>query len=211
MKDIDKNGIYRIKNKSNNKLYIGSTSNKLGFKERWKMHRRDLRGNKHCNDYLQKSWNKYGEDQFEFEILEICEKHECVDKEQNYINDLNPEYNICKVAGSSLGRKHSAETKIKISKNRDYGEPWNKGKKMPKEFGEKVSNSQKNSKACKLNIAKLNKSKRKPVIGTHIETGEIVELEYMKQDSRFHGSGIKACINGKIKSYKKYKWQFKNS
>lgn len=211
MDNMDKNGIYKIINNVNGDYYIGSTANKLGFKERWKVHRRDLRNNNHCNDYLQKAWNKYGEEAFEFKIVEICEKDECIKLEQKYLDNEKPKYNLCKTAGNTLGRKHSKETRVKISQNREYSEPWNKGLTMSETSKQKMSIAQKNSTLCRENIIKLNKSKRKPVIGVHIETGEEIELEYMKQDPRFFSSGIKACISGKIKSYKKYKWSFKNS
>lgn len=38
-------------------------------------------------------------------------------REQYYIDSLNPEYNILKMAGSRLGHKHSEETKAKLRKN----------------------------------------------------------------------------------------------
>lgn len=38
-------------------------------------------------------------------------------REQYYIDTLKPEYNICKIAGSSLGVKHSAESNKKKSDN----------------------------------------------------------------------------------------------
>jgi len=203
-------GIYKITNKINGKFYIGSTSNKLGFNKRWQKHKRELNINKHSNLHLQNAWNKYGETSFSFEILETCEKEKCIEKEQFYIDTLNPQYNICKIAGSTLGKKHSIETRIKIGKNRNYGPAWNKGKNMSGEYKIAMSKCQKESKICQERILALNKTKQKPVIGIHIETGEIIELDFMSQNSNFHGSGIKASILNKTKSYKKYKWYFKN-
>jgi group I intron endonuclease len=55
-------------------------------------------------------------------------------REQYYIDTLVPEYNIQKIAGSSLGKTHSAETKIKISEAL-------KGKKHTEETKEKMSES----------------------------------------------------------------------
>ena len=48
------------------------------------------------------------------DILEYCDKKNVRTREQHYINILNPEYNILKFAGSSLGHKHSEETIAKI-------------------------------------------------------------------------------------------------
>ena len=59
---MKKFGIYKITCKVNNKIYIGSTE--VCFKQRFKKHKQRLRNNYHENDYLQKSWNKYGEDNF---------------------------------------------------------------------------------------------------------------------------------------------------
>lgn len=62
-----KNVIYKIRNITNNKFYVGSTHDS---RERFRTHRTQLRGNKHHCKHLQASWNKYGEDFFKFEVLE---------------------------------------------------------------------------------------------------------------------------------------------
>jgi group I intron endonuclease len=59
--------VYRIKNVVSGSFYIGSSSN---LKERWRSHRKQLRGKRHPNKHLQASWNKHGEDCFLFEILD---------------------------------------------------------------------------------------------------------------------------------------------
>lgn len=66
---MDQTGIYQIKNLVNEKLYIGETGD--GFETRWKSHKRELKGNYHNNKHLQRSWNKYGECNFEFSVVEI--------------------------------------------------------------------------------------------------------------------------------------------
>lgn len=57
---------------------------------------------------------KYGYSNFKVEILEFCNKDEVLAREQYYLDLLKPEYNILTVAGSSLGYKHSEETKVKL-------------------------------------------------------------------------------------------------
>ena len=80
---MKKFGIYKITCKVNNKIYIGSTE--VCFKQRFKKHKQRLRNNYHENDYLQKSWNKYGEDNFVFEILEeISDKSKVKEIEESY-------------------------------------------------------------------------------------------------------------------------------
>lgn len=58
---------------------------------------------------------KYGYSSFSLEILEYCEPGKCLEREQYYIDTLNPEYNIQKTAGSPLGHKHTDEARMKIS------------------------------------------------------------------------------------------------
>lgn len=89
-------GIYKIENKVNGKVYIGQSVN---IENRWKQHKAGLRNNHHRNDYLQKSWNKYGEDNFDFVVLCECNENELDDNEINYINqykstDDNYGYNL---------------------------------------------------------------------------------------------------------------------
>lgn len=108
-----KTGIYSIKNKINGKCYIGSTSSSFYFRIRH--HINALNRNSHSNIYLQNAWNKYGKNAFEFNIIEEAEPLNCLVREQYYIDNLKPEYNLCQIAGSRLGQNHSNETKVKMS------------------------------------------------------------------------------------------------
>lgn len=64
---------------------------------------------------IYKALLKYGYSQFKFEIIEYCDPSKLIEREQYYIDSLKPEYNVLKTAGSSLGAKHSEETKAKIA------------------------------------------------------------------------------------------------
>lgn len=104
-------GIYQIKNKLNEHRYIGSTKN---FKKRWNIHKKDLAKQKHHSYILQKAVNKYGIENFIFEILEECDVCFLVEKEQKFLDEMNPEYNILKnVDGSN--RTFTEETRKKMS------------------------------------------------------------------------------------------------
>lgn len=61
--------IYAIRNRVNGHAYIGSTK---GYKARWHTHRSTLRRKTHHSFVLQRAWNKYGEEAFEFKILLVC-------------------------------------------------------------------------------------------------------------------------------------------
>ena len=107
-------GVYQIRNAINDKIYIGSAVN---IQKRWREHISALKKNKHHSRYLQRSWNKYGEKNFEFVILEECEpvKETLLEREQFYLDTLSSEYNISPTAGSRLGAISSEETCKKIS------------------------------------------------------------------------------------------------
>lgn len=83
-------GIYKIKNLLNNKCYYGSSKD---IEKRWRTHKNHLNGGKHHNTPLQRSWDKYGEESFIFEVVEECDEKILLEREQHYL-DSKPEYNI---------------------------------------------------------------------------------------------------------------------
>lgn len=102
IEDLYKTGIYKINCLANNKVYIGSACgtksrpiNKNGFCRRWREYINDLKANKHRNKHLQFAWNKYGENSFQFEIIEFCVQEKALEREKYYINifqSANHEY-----------------------------------------------------------------------------------------------------------------------
>lgn len=144
--DINLSGIYKILNMANGKFYVGSA---VRFKKRWELHRHHLRNNKHDNRHLQHAWNKYGEVSFQFSIVELCAKSDLLVKEQDYVTQLNPAYNICKVvAKSRLGVKSSKEHIAKIIKA-------NTGQKRSAEACRNIGLAKLGTKASEETIAKL--------------------------------------------------------
>jgi len=79
-------GIYKIIC-INNKFYIGSS---IDIDRRLKEHKRLLKRNKHPNKYLQNCWNKYGEKNFRFEIIEtVNDVERLLIREQQWIDKTN--------------------------------------------------------------------------------------------------------------------------
>ena len=123
--------IYQITNLGNNKKYIGQTTQQPAV--RWSQHKSTLKKNKCNNIYLQRAWNKYGENNFVFEMLEVCSTlSELNDKEWAYIqkyntNNISEGYNIR--AGGNSGGAMSSATKQKLSTIRMGKSPSNKGMK----------------------------------------------------------------------------------
>ena len=60
---------------------------------------------------------KYGYSNFTLEILEYCDIANLTEREQYYLDKLNPRYNTLKIASSSLEYTLTEETKTKISKS----------------------------------------------------------------------------------------------
>lgn len=111
---LDKSGIYQILNKITNKSYIGSTSQTIY--KRIHHHLCMLRKGTHKNSHLQHTWDKYGEDNFTFIILDNVEKEHVLAKEQEYIDLFGIEnlYNINSFAtGTNQFSKETLEKRGK--------------------------------------------------------------------------------------------------
>jgi group I intron endonuclease len=111
----NKSGIYRWNNLITGKSYVGSA---ISLNDRfWTYYSLNtlkciLNRRKSA---IYSAIIKYGHSKFSLDILEYCEPSILILKEQYYIDNLNPEYNILKVAGSRLGSKHSEKTKTLLS------------------------------------------------------------------------------------------------
>lgn len=108
---MNNSGIYSISFGTD--IYIGSASH---LQKRKNAHLHGLRYAKHHNVIMQRLYDKYKEDNFQFKVLLICNKNNLLFYEQLMIDKLKPKLNISKDATSPmLGRKHSTETKLKMS------------------------------------------------------------------------------------------------
>lgn len=119
MKNIGKDlknkciGIYKITCKGNNQFYIGSSTN---IKYRWQVHLSTLRKGNHHSVYMQRSFNKYGEDSFKFEVIHLMkDKDEQLLRtlEFHYITLYKPKFN----SGAFSIYEVSEEWKRKISES----------------------------------------------------------------------------------------------
>lgn len=113
-------GIYIIKSTINDKCYVGSA---ISIIRRIRDHKNFLRNDKHYNKKLQNHYNKYGIDSLSYNILEYCDKSILIEREQYFIDNLRPFFNICKIAGTTLGITYkiyepTKEKKKKISNSR---------------------------------------------------------------------------------------------
>lgn len=134
-------GVYCIINIINRKKYAGSSIN---IKNRWQQHKNKLRRGRHENLYLQREFNKYGEDAFDFRVLIYTKPEEALPLEQlildNYFDLF--EYNIARNATApTLGRKFSEEHRRKISESHRGENNPNFGKHFSDETRAKMSKS----------------------------------------------------------------------
>lgn len=148
-------GIYKIINKNNKRVYIGSSQN---LKSRWKVHLYRLRHQTHHNQFLSNDFAKCGEQAFEFVVVEECEKEFLAIREQfwlnHYYDDQNQCYNLRKVAESNRGfkmsdasrRKKSAAMKGRVPKPEvlEASRQARLGAKLPPDVCAKMANYQRN-------------------------------------------------------------------
>lgn len=109
-------GIYCIRNLKNGNLYIGSSEN---IYYRLKRHECDLKKNRHGNQHLQNSFNKYGIENFIGFILERCEINKLEQREQYWMDFYNPIYNK-RPANRNLPMEKSARLKISETLKRKH-------------------------------------------------------------------------------------------
>ena len=143
-------GIYKIENLINHKVYIGQS---VVVENRLNHHKQMLNNDKHFCPHLQHAWNKYGKDNFSFEVLEECLKEE-LDAKETYWLDYYGGYeseitynqrsagqethNVSeetkeKLRKANLGKKYSAETVAKrvekIKGHPYWGRKWTEEEK----------------------------------------------------------------------------------
>ena len=200
-------GIYIIFNRISKLVYVGSS---FDVKTRFYRHLLRLRKKSHENKHLQYAFNKYGEESFKFTCIKIfynISDKELRLQEQTYIDKINPKrlYNLCPVAGSTKSKKHTQETKDKISASLE-------GKTHLQETKDKIKNSLKGR-----NVGKEFKNRQKPVLQIDISTGETINefktakvAEEILNIKRTHISEI--CRGSKSrKTAGGFIWKYKNS
>lgn len=158
---LDCSGIYKIENISNGRYYIGSSQN---IRKRRNSHLIQLRKNNHHCSQLQKAYNKYGEKNFKFIVIEVTDN--LTDREQYYLDNSDKDiiYNTFMSAYSvsgpdhpMYGKTHTEEAKTKIKERRSlqtisHSEETRKkigksniGKKLSKESIEKMKKTKRNN------------------------------------------------------------------
>lgn len=99
-------GVYKITNKINNKCYIGISTN---IEHRWEQHKNPYNWDRESSKLLYKAFQKYGLENFNFDIIEQCEISQLSQKEEFYIsfyNSYKNGYNMTAGGETNQGESH---------------------------------------------------------------------------------------------------------
>lgn len=143
-------GIYKITNLITGQIYIGLS---VDCQSRIYVHKHKLKNNNHKNQHLQNSWNKYGEINFSFEIIEESLPEDLPELEKKTIEKYES-YDKTKGFNKSFGGEHNLpteETRIKLSK------ACKKRKPVSEETRRKISIANKGKKRTEEEKAYLSK------------------------------------------------------
>ena len=153
-------GIYLIRNKINNKVYIGQSRN---IKQRWSRHKCDLNKGIHGNKHLQKSYNKYGKENFEFKIVELCDEAELDSLEVYWIKKFDSVNYTKGYNNESGGNKNKRFSEERIKSITGEGNPMF-NKKHTEETKNAIRNKNRGQNS-KLTVKQVSEIKKKFLLG----------------------------------------------
>lgn len=162
-----KSGIYCWTNKINGKQYVGSAVN---LRVRVSRYTQPYYMISKGNTTIMKAFLKYGYSNFELSILEFCDSSVLLIREQYWLDNLKPAYNMAKIAGNTLGVKHRLDV-IELLQRQKLGVFWTLERKQ---------------KFSKYKIE--NPNNVYPVKITNIYTGEIIHFKSIQSAAKFMGS-----------------------
>lgn len=225
-----RSGIYCIENLTTNKKYIGQSVDVDG---RWSKHKSELNHGNHDNDYLQKAWNKYGEENFCFSVLECCDISELDEKEIYYIDlyntlDRDSGYNL-RSGGQNSGHKVSNYVRQKQSNAakqtyenneelrnkrkedalRQWADPEIREKRSGKNNGMygKTHSDEAKEKIRKSRLGNPRHKNDTSVLCVELNIIFKNAAEAAKEFSTYSGNILKAC-QGKRQTCSGYHWKF---
>ena len=204
MSNEDCGGVYRIVNNVNDKLYIGSS---IHVNKRLYEHQSTLKSNCHHNSHLQRAWNKYGEDSFSFEILEVIDGDtDTLRKREQYWIDyyksynFNVGYNISHSAMGNSGSEVSEETKEKIRQKTSGELNHFYGKRHTAETKKKMRKNH-------VDVSGGNHPRATPVLCVELNAVFDCTRDAERQLGINHAH-ISACCKGQRKTAGGYHWNY---
>lgn len=130
-------GIYICTCSGNGKQYIGQSKD---VKLRKCQHLSELRYGKHYNDYMQKSYNKYGENSLEWDVLEYCSPDMLDEREQYWIKAYGTFSNgFNGTAGGSFNRVYIRTDEFKEALSAKMKQTWEYDIERRKKFSQNMT------------------------------------------------------------------------
>ena len=191
-------GIYKVTNKINGKVYIGQS---VDIGRRWRQHM--TAGD---DIYFHKAIQKYGVENFEWEVIEKCKKSELDERESywiEYYDSYNKGYNCTKGgdgmrAGVNAGEKNP-NWKGGISLDPEYSKQWYEANKDEKKEYYK--------KQCKQ-YREANKDKIKEYNKQYIEANKDKIKEYYEANKEERKEKAKEYYEANKDKRKEYNKQY---
>ena len=171
-------GIYKVTNKVNGKVYIGQS---VDIGRRWRQHMTAA-----DDIYFHKAIQKYGVDNFIWEVIEKCKKSELDERESywiEYYDSFNKGYNCTKGGGCTGGGEDNPNWKGGISLDPEYSKQWYEAnKEKMKEYYEvnKEKKKEYSKEYYEANKEKM-KEKRKEKAKEYYEANKEKVREYSKE------------------------------
>ena len=106
-------GIYKVTNNITGDFYIGSSQN---IKQRWHQHKNPAFWKQHPNIKLYQDMAQYGRDNFTFEIIE--ETDSLKEREQYWVDQLKPSYNVRRANGQDIERYKQRDNRLCLYKGK---------------------------------------------------------------------------------------------
>jgi group I intron endonuclease len=187
-KKYNQSGIYMIQIGS--RYYIGS-SNHIG--KRLLTHKSRLKKNKHENIIMINCFNKYGEEQCHFKVLELCNKDILIKKEKFYIDVLKPELNV-ELNPIEQNSDYKSKTVYQYTKESVYVQEFTSASNAERFFGK-----------CNSKISQCCLGKRKSAYGYLWSYDKIVDkLVYENNSSKAKAKKVSqySAAGEFIKTYK---------
>jgi len=175
-----KAGVYRFTNLTNGKSYVGSSVN---LSRRFYLYYNISHLLKQKSSLICRALLKYGYSNFKLEIFEYCEPTASIQREQHYLDLLEPSYNVLKTAGSSLGHKHCLETKAKISQALLGKNNPNFGRKISEETRDKMAEAKLGRKLSEETRAKMSASSARGISVKilDLDTNQVTEFDSVRK------------------------------
>ena len=180
----NKVGIYSITNTANGKRYIGQSTDIYG---RMSNHKTRLKQNSHKNRSMQEDYNE-SKDLFLFETLCYCGKDDLDDMEKHYISlyqSTNPEHGYNIESGGYHKRSMCESTRRKLSERFGNGRANFLGRKHTAESKKKMSESHKGWHPTPETLKKMSEVQKGKIISQH--TRELISKAKSGKNHHYYG------------------------